>query len=224
MTAPLAPIASFIAASQIHAVVLAGGEGRRMGGLDKGLLLFDAQPLAQRAAQRIAPFVGRVSINANRHLEQYLALGYEVFEDGLSQQQGPLGGVCQALRQSTLPYVLVLPCDVPFFPADLTHRLAESLSQHPSANVAMVRTWQAQGVAPQTMHVNPVFMLIRTQIVNHLEAFFQQGGRKLVTWAGLAGLVVVDFDEPGHLQAFMDADNREQLDVLAAISGNGGKK
>jgi molybdenum cofactor guanylyltransferase len=192
--------------NNIHAVVLAGGEGRRMGGADKGLVLFRGQALAQRAAQRIAPFVGAVSVSANRHANEYAALGLTVFGDELANYEGPLGGILAALTRCTAPYVLVLPCDVPFFPDDLTPRLATALGTHPTANVAMVRALQAHDDGTTSAHVNPVFMLIRSSALPHLKTFFEGGGRKITAWAALAKLVVVDFVRSEDVLAFADAD------------------
>jgi molybdenum cofactor guanylyltransferase len=211
-----------IQACDIHATVLAGGEGRRMGGADKGLALFRGQALAQRAAQRIAPWVGSVSINANRNLAAYAALGFPTFGDALQAYEGPLGGVLAALKQcQTLDctqYLLTVPCDVPFFPSNLTQRLATALESHPKANVAMVRAPQRGAQGGAVLHVNPVFMLIRQTSLDHLADFFLQGGRKITTWAALAGLVLVDFSEPNALQTFADVDDLASLEALANSS------
>jgi molybdenum cofactor guanylyltransferase len=220
-----------IAPTDIHATVLAGGEGRRMGGADKGLALFRGQALAQRAAQRIAPCVGKVSISANRHAAQYAALGFEVFGDGWpvgaeypAAYQGPLGGVLAALKRCTAPYLLVLPCDVPFFPDDLAPRLAQALDAHPAATVAMVSAIQpVQNNTVSTVstvqkpHVNPVFMLMRAAVLPNLSAFFDAGGRKITTWAGLAGLVVAPFERPADALAFADADSMDELSALERL-------
>jgi molybdenum cofactor guanylyltransferase len=190
-----------IAPHHIHAVILAGGEGRRMGGADKGLALFHGQPLAQRAALRLGASVGRVSLSANRNIDQYQTLGFEVFSDGLATYEGPLGGVLAALRACTAAYLAVLPCDVPFFPADLITQLASKLATS-EAQIAMPLVTQTDG----SVFPDPVFMLMRVSVLPDLEAYFAGGGRKITTWAGKAGLALVTFNAPQDTQAFMDAD------------------
>jgi molybdenum cofactor guanylyltransferase len=202
-----------ITVQDIHAVILAGGEGRRMGGADKGLALFLGTPLAQRAAQRIAPFVDAVSVNANRNAAAYAALGYTVFSDGLPAHEGPLGGVLAALRACSAPYLLVLPCDVPNFPLDLVARLAAALQgSNAGARVAMPLATQADG----SPFVEPVFMLLDCAVLPDLEAYFAAGGRKITTWAGKAGLALAPFTQPHDAAAFADADTFAALAALAA--------
>jgi molybdenum cofactor guanylyltransferase len=199
-----------IAPHHIHAVILAGGEGRRMGGVDKGLAVFHGQALAQRAAQRLGPSVGRVSISANRNLERYQTLGFEVLSDGLATYEGPLGGVLAALRACTAPYLAVLPCDVPFFPIDLITQLANKLATS-EAQIVMPLVTQLDG----SVFPTPVFMLMSTSVLPDLEAYFAGGGRKITTWAGKAGLALVPFNTAQDAQAFIDADTVLALDDLA---------
>ena len=197
--------------SHIHAVVLAGGEGRRMGGADKGMARYHGTPLAQRAAQRVAPYVGAVRLNANRNLAAYAALGYPVFDDALAAFEGPLGGVLAALRTCTAPYVLVLPCDVPNFPLNLVPRLAAALGGSTTgARVAMPLAAQADG----STFVEPVFMLIERSVLPDLEAYFASGGRKITTWAGKMGLALAPFTQAHDARAFADADTFEALVAL----------
>lgn len=194
----------------IHAVVLAGGEGRRMGGADKGLAVFHGQVLAQRAAQRLGSTVGRVSISANRNSDQYKALGFDVFSDELKTYEGPLGGVLAALRACTAPYLAVVPCDVPFFPDDLFTYLAIKLSESKARIVMPLVTQPDGGTFP-----NPVFMLMHVSVLPALEEYFAAGGRKITTWAGRVGLALVPFISPDDSLAFMDADTMQSLADLA---------
>jgi molybdenum cofactor guanylyltransferase len=201
---------SRIQAHDIHAVVLAGGEGKRMGGADKGLAVFHGQVLAQRAALRLGDTVGRVSISANRNLEQYETLGFEVFSDELATYEGPLGGVRAALRLCTVPYLAVLPCDAPFFPDDLFTYLAIKLSES-KARIAMPLVTQPNG----STFPDPVFMLMHVSVLPELEEYFAAGGRKITTWAGRVGLALVPFTSPDDSLSFMDADTLEALADLA---------
>jgi molybdopterin-guanine dinucleotide biosynthesis protein A len=199
-----------IAPYHIHAVILAGGEGRRMGGADKGLALFHGQALAQRAALRLGASVGQVRISANRNIDQYKTLGFEVFNDCLPTYEGPLGGVLAALQACTAPYLAVLPCDVPFFPTDLMTQLASKLATS-EAPIAMPLVTQSDG----SVFPDPVFMLMHTSVLSDLEAYFAAGGRKITTWAGKAGLALVPFNTPQDVEAFMDADTVQALEELS---------
>jgi molybdopterin-guanine dinucleotide biosynthesis protein A len=201
-----------IAPHHIHAIILAGGEGRRMGGADKGLALFHNQPLAQRAALRLGESVGRVSISANRNIDQYQTLGFKVFNDGLATYEGPLGGVLAALRACTAPYLAVLPCDVPFFPTDLMTQLTVKLATS-EAQIAMPLVTQLDG----SVFPDPVFMLMRASVLPNLETYFAAGGRKITTWAGKAGLALVPFNAPQDVQAFMDVDTAKALEELSQL-------
>jgi molybdenum cofactor guanylyltransferase len=204
------PPTGLILPADIHAVVLSGGEGSRMGGVDKGLVIFHGQVLAQRAALRLGSTVGRVSISANRNLEQYGTLGFETLNDGLSTYEGPLGGVRSALRACGTAYLAVLPCDVPFFPEDLFLRLADKLASS-EASIAMPLVLQADG----SSFPDPVFMLMHASVLPSLDRYFAAGGRKITTWAGTVGLTLVPFTEPEDVLSFMDADTVQALADLS---------
>ena len=117
-----------IAASDITGLVLAGGRGSRMGGVDKGLQNFNGMPLALHALMRLAPQVGEMMINANRNLAAYESFGVPVWPDGLADYAGPLAGFLTGLERCETPYLLTVPCDTPLFPLDLAQRLAEALA------------------------------------------------------------------------------------------------
>lgn len=108
----------------VTAIVLAGGEGRRMGGVDKGLLEFAGRPLVEHVLARIAPQVGAVILSANRNGEVYARYGFPVVADRRAGFNGPLAGIEAALAAVGTPWALVVPCDLPALPADLNARLA----------------------------------------------------------------------------------------------------
>ena len=110
--------------TQITGIILAGGRGSRMGGVDKGLQLFNGTTLIQHAIHRLQPQVGQLLINANRHLEMYQALGLPVLADDLADFAGPLAGFLVGLTHCQTPYLVTAPCDTPCFPTDLVDRLA----------------------------------------------------------------------------------------------------
>ena len=112
-----------IAFTDIDAVILAGGMARRMGGDDKGLIILDDKPMILHTIERLSPQVGRIWINANRNLEQYAQFGYQVISDTEQGFLGPLAGMLTALSHSHAALLLVVPCDSPQLPLDLTQRM-----------------------------------------------------------------------------------------------------
>lgn len=157
---------------RITGLVLAGGLGRRMGGVDKGLSLLDGEPLVEHIIRRLAPQVGRLIINANQNHDTYAGFGYPVVGDRIEGHAGPLAGLEAGLAACTTPYLLTVPCDSPFLPADLVSRLAACLTAH-KASIAVARTGE---------QLHPVFSLIRSDELPELQAFIHAGGRRMEAW------------------------------------------
>lgn len=199
---------------QITAVVLAGGRGSRMGGVDKGLQNFNGTPLALHSLLRLqmqsGGLVGEVMINANRNLAAYEAFGVPVWPDTLGDFPGPLAGFLTALERCETPYLLTVPCDTPLFPLDLAERLASALASE-GADIAMAAAPEEDG----QMRTQPVFCLIRTDLLASLAVFVQGGGRKIDTWTGQHKTAVVSFDRPGDdPKAFFNANTLAELQAL----------
>lgn len=180
-------------------VVLAGGLGRRMGGLDKGLQQLDGRPLVAHVLARLRPQVGQIMINANRHQSEYAAYGHPVISDVFPDFSGPLAGLHVALGSARTPLVLTVPCDVPNLPCDLAARLLTALSAS-SAPLAMAR---AAG------RLHPVFCLCRQELLPDLSAYLAGGGRRVADWCADAGACVVDFDD--QAAAFRNFNTLEDL-------------
>jgi molybdenum cofactor guanylyltransferase len=201
--------------SEITGIVLAGGRGSRMGGIDKGLQIYKGTPLAKHAIQQLQPQVGVVLINANRNLEDYGAWGKQfaanVIVDDLADFAGPLAGFQVGLQHCKTPYLMTVPCDTPRFPADLVRRLGEALSQQ-SADIAMVSSPDEEGV----LRHQPVFCLLKRELEGSLKAFTDAGGRKIGAWAAQHKLVRVDFNEThDDPKAFFNANTLEDLQQLS---------
>lgn len=198
--------------AHITGIILAGGRGSRMGGVDKGLQLFNGTPLFQHAIARLQPQVGQLLINANRHLEVYQAQGLPVLVDDLADFAGPLAGFLVGLTHCKTPYLATVPCDTPCFPADLIDRLAKALV-NANADIAMVSSPDAGGVL---VH-QPVFCLLKRELLASLQAFTHEGGRKIGAWAAQHTLVRVPFnlahDRP---DAFYNANTPADLLQLEA--------
>lgn len=174
---------------QITGLVLAGGRGSRMGGLDKGLQPFQGKPLVQHALQRLAPQVAALMVNANRNLGDYAALGLPVWPDELADFPGPLAGLAAGLAHCHTPYLASVPCDSPHFPTDLVARLAQALAQQ-QAEIAMAAT-----VENGQLRLQPVFCLLSASLLPSLLRFVQGGQRKVERWTALHRCAHVTFDD-----------------------------
>jgi len=198
-----------IATSDITGLILAGGRGSRMGGVDKGLQNHRGIPLAMHALQRLAPQVGHVMINANRNLGAYDAFGVPVWPDALADYPGPLAGFLAGLEQCETPYLVTVPCDTPNFPLDLVERLGAALIAQ-DAEIAMAATRDASD-ASGVLQPQPVFCLMRAQVIESLVRFTSSGQRKIDKWTAQHRCVEVLFeDEP----AFFNANTPDELKYL----------
>ncbi len=198
----------------ITGLVLAGGRGTRMGGLDKGLQYFEDEPLALRALQRLAPQVSTTLLNANRNTLTYEFFGAPVLADAAPDFPGPLAGLLVGLAHCTTPWLITVPCDAPRFPVDLAQRLAAALAAD-EADIAIASAPQTQADGSTVMRAQPVFSLVRTSLRDSLEQFMKTGGRKVSAWMALHRTVEVSFDRPGDApDAFANANTLTELRAL----------
>ena len=207
---------SLISTSDITGLVLAGGRGSRMGGVDKGLQNFNGSPLALHAVLRLGIQVGEVMVNANRNLAAYESFGTPVWPDADSSYPGPLAGFLTGLERCETPYLLTVPCDTPLFPLDLAERLSQAMAEH-DAEIAMVSAPEADEAGDTALRPQPVFCLMRTSLLESLTRFVGQGGRKIDKWTAQHRTVQVPFDLPGDAaDAFANANTLAELQALEA--------
>jgi molybdenum cofactor guanylyltransferase len=205
------------ALNQITGLILAGGRGSRMHNLDKGLQLLDGRALVAHVIARLSPQVDHLAISANRHIDEYADFGYPVWSDeGFQSDQknapefrGPLAGVEAGLLRCTTPYLLVVPCDSPFLPSDIAHRLMTALL-NAGADIVVVCTG-----SPAYPQRQPVFCLLRTSVRAQLQHYLQSGGRKMDGWYGNASVVQVFFEDEAAFRNINSLD-----DLKASSSGN----
>lgn len=203
-----------INAHDITALVLAGGRGTRMGGVDKGLQTFNGTPLALHTLLRLqmqqGGLIGEVMINANRNLAAYEAFGAPVWPDSLPDYAGPLAGFMTGLERCETPFLMTVPCDTPLFPPDLAVRLADALGRE-NADIAMAAARDEDG----QIRTQPVFCLLRADLLESLVAFTHEGGRKIDRWTALHKTVIVPFDQPNDdPRAFFNANTLAELHSL----------
>ena len=189
----------------VTGIVLAGGQGRRMGGVDKGLVAFRGAPMVAAVIARLAPQVGAIVVNANQNADAYAAFGHRVVPDAVGGFAGPLAGLHAGLAAVTTRYAVTVPCDSPFLPHDLVARLGADLEAH-DAELAVARTFDQP---------HPVFALVRADVRPNLEAFLAEGGRKIDAWYAALRVVEVAFDD--EADAFRNINTRDEL---SAASGS----
>jgi molybdopterin-guanine dinucleotide biosynthesis protein A len=196
-----------IPTDSITGLLLAGGRGMRMGGVDKGLQTLRGEPLAQHVLRRLAPQTGALLISANRNPERYAALGApfnaSVIADTLPDFPGPLAGLLAGLRTARTSLVLSAPCDTPALPTDLAARLADALDAA-HAEIATVATVNAQ----HEVSMHPVFALMRTSLADDLAAFLGAGERKVRAWYARHTTVEVTFADE---RAFYNVNSLQEL-------------
>jgi molybdopterin-guanine dinucleotide biosynthesis protein A len=185
-----------------------------MGGVDKGLQLFQGQALALRAAQRLASQVHTVKLNANRHLPDYESWGYDVHADSLSGFAGPLAGMLTGLQHCATEWLLCVPCDSPFFPLDLAYRLGMAVEAEQSTMaVAWAPEVNAQG--DTVCRPQPVFFLLHRSLQTSLRDFLHSGGRKIDAWTTQHANARMDFNLPHDTRhAFANANTWQELKDL----------
>lgn len=188
----------------VTAIILAGGEGRRMGGEDKGLLKLKDKSLVEWVLARIEPQTDEILISANRNLEAYAALGHPVVRDKTEGYAGPLAGIARGLLDAQHELILATPCDTPFLPDDLVARLYQALVEN-GADLAVPDTGD---------RTHPAICLMRRHVGGNLATFLAQGGRKVQDWQ--AGLKTTTADFRDLANFFININRPEQLAALDA--------
>jgi molybdopterin-guanine dinucleotide biosynthesis protein A len=187
---------------EVTGLILAGGQGSRMGGVDKGLQPFRGRPMVAHALERLAPQVDEILVNANRNVEEYARLGSRVIADEIAGFAGPLAGFERGLAHASGALVATVPCDSPFLPADLVSRLRAAL-EGAHADLAVAKTGA---------QAHPVFCLMRRSVHASLTQFLASGQRKIDRWYSALALVEVAFDD--EADAFLNINTREELAQL----------
>ncbi len=189
----------------ITGVVLTGGRGVRMGGVDKGLQNHLGMPLALHALMRLQLQVGHTMINANRNLSAYESMGVPVWPDPIDNYAGPLAGLLAGLEHCETPWLVTVPCDTPNFPIDLVEKLARA-AVDANADIAMAAT-----IEDGKQQRQPVFCLLRASLIDSLITYLHAGESKIVQWTRQHRSVDVVFDDPA---AFFNANTPQDLAAL----------
>ena len=192
-----------MSAPPVTGLVLAGGQGRRMGGVDKGLELLEDRPMVAWVLERLAPQVDEILVSANQNLERYRSFGYPVLPDEVGGFAGPLAGLERGLAAARHELLVTAPCDSPFLPAALVARLHARLVRD-AADLAVARTGE---------QAHPVFCLCRRSLHANLRGYLADGGRKIDAWYAALKVVEVPFDD--EADAFRNINTAAELAATA---------
>lgn len=200
-----------IATHDITGMILAGGEGRRMGGRDKGLEPFAGQPLVAHVVKRLDGHVAELLINANRNIDAYELFASRVIEDAEGGFKGPLMGIYSGLRATNTPWLLVTPCDSPALPNDLVARMVAGIATDNGENDI--------AVAFDGERLHPVVALLRTSLADDLATALAQGERKIDRWFARHPWCKVDMSDcPEAFANLNTEEEKSRLELALATS------
>ncbi|GMR20853.1 MAG: molybdenum cofactor guanylyltransferase [Gammaproteobacteria bacterium] len=184
----------------ITAIILAGGKGRRLGGIDKGLLELNQRPLIEYVIDSISPQVAVLAISANRNQDKYSGYGVDVIADLKKDYQGPLSGLASVMGSVRTSHVLAVPCDMPGLPADLVERMTAALNNS-GCNIAVVHDGK---------RIQNVLMLMATELHKEINTFLASGGRAVKDWLAIHDIAVADFN--GSEEQFGSINTQDDVD------------
>lgn len=183
-------------------LVLAGGQGKRMAGLDKGLQYFQGKPMIAHIIEEVTSHTSNIIVSANRNQITYESFGYPVYADEMTGFGGPLAGILSGLRHCKTPYMATIPCDTPFLKYDVIHQLFNAL-KNKKAEIAVAiskdgKDWKMQSV----------FTVMKTSVIKNLESYLKDGNHKISPWLKLQKAISVEFidDSP-----FININTKEEL-------------
>lgn len=195
---------------QITGVVLAGGMGRRMDGIDKGLVKLNGREMISYVIDALQPHVLNVVVNANRNIDAYQKFGASVVADSIEGYQGPLAGVEAGLAQAETPWIFTCPCDSPIQSPQLLPFMWQQI-KNTDANI---------GMAHDGERTHPVFSLVHTSLLDSLRAYLAAGDRKIDRWFEQQKLLTIDCSD--YAESFVNINTKEELDSaeLQLFPGN----
>ena len=186
--------------------ILAGGEGSRFGGQDKGWLTLNGQPLIERMLEQLAPQEQPLIINANRNLDAYARYGHRVIKDEATGFGGPLAGISAVLNEACTEWVLFVPVDAVKLPQNFAQRMCAAMPQDGSA------AEPSTVVAHDGVSIVPVACLVPTCLRENLRATLAAGQRSVREWLQAHHTIHVHFDN--HPRAYWSVNTPEELRAL----------
>ncbi len=189
-------------AGKVTGIILAGGKARRMGGQDKGLIHLAQKPMIEYVLNAIQPQVDDIIINANRNQAIYKAYGFPVVADQIEGYCGPLAGMASGLQAAKTPFVVTVPCDSPLIPDDLVQKLYSTMQDED----AEICTAHSSG------RMQPVFTLMKTEVLPSMLEFLNNGERKIDKWFEKHHLAIADFSD--QAETFININSEEELTAI----------
>jgi molybdopterin-guanine dinucleotide biosynthesis protein A len=180
---------------QVSCIILAGGEGKRLGGVDKGLVTYKSTPLIEHVLASIKPQVDEIIISANRNIDTYEKYGHKVISDNSDVYRGPLAGIAATLPYCTNKWVLVVPCDMPFLPDNIVEKLS-------------AETDKGISIAALNEKLQLVF-LMHKELQASIQQSLDNNQLRLLQWVKSHQPAIISFTDYG---AFRNFNNRDDLD------------
>ena len=203
----------------ITGIILSGGQGTRMGHLNKGLQTFGGTALIEHVINRLKNQVDQIVISANKDINRYEALGYPVWQDN-NPSRGPLSGFLTGLENCSSPYIMVVPCDTPLLPVGIVIELIKRL-QDTQTDLCMPATrnlnlGHLNSDAPQQrsepFRVQPTFCLLKKSLAPSLREFLNNGGSKVQAWTSQQNSSYLQLETPPFgANAFVNLNTLEEL-------------
>ena len=170
----------------ISAIILAGGQGRRLGGKNKGLLNIKGETFVARLLSNLSTQTKTQIISANNDIVQYQQLNRTVIQDENDNYQGPLSGIISCQEEIRTDLILTLPCDSPLVPLNLTKKLLSSYNQNAQTRLCVVHDGERR---------QNLFMLFHRDLLQNMQQYFQSGERKVQNWIDQQDFIEVDFSD-----------------------------
>lgn len=186
-------------------MILAGGEGRRLGGADKALVMLGGAPLARRVLDRLGPQVEALAFSANGDPARLAGFGCPVLPDEVPL--GPLSGILAALDWAAArgaAAVASAAVDTPFLPEDLVPRLM----------LAAERSPERLALAASGGQRHPTFGLWPTGLRHDLRLTLARGAARVTDFADRHGAATADFPDG---RVFLNINTRDDLARAAAL-------
>lgn len=168
----------------LSAIVLSGGQSRRMRRVDKGLMNLGGKPMISYVLNRLRQHVSDISISTNNN-HAYALFGYPMVNDVMANNVGPLAGIHAGLCAATTQRILIVPCDCPFLDTALCVRLINAMDAQ-SSLIA---------VAHDGEHLQTTFAVIDNTLKDSLRDYLNRGGRRLITWFKEQNAIEVDYSD-----------------------------
>lgn len=182
-------------------IILAGGEGKRMRGMDKGLAQYKNTPLIKLVIKKIEPQVSNIIISANRNIEQYKNFGYPVVTDldSASNQknnndvyQGPLAGIAASLPLCTNEWVFIIACDMPLISDTIVSQLENNLKANNDKTIVIAEANKKLQLA----------MLLNKNLLTSIQLSLENNQLKLMQWVSSNQISVVEFSAENEFRNF----------------------